>query len=53
MNIRTMPDHSWYITIIPQYAGENHYNAVNGELFVLVTLLVFIFRVIVPLLPSD
>ena len=31
-NIRTMPDHSSYITIIPQYTEGNHYSAVNGDL---------------------
>ena len=31
-NIRTMPDNSLYITIIPQCAERNHYSAANGEL---------------------
>ena len=53
MNIRATPDHSSYMTIISQYTEGNHYNAVNRELLVLATLLVLIFRVIVPLLPSD
>ena len=30
--IRTTSDHSSYVTIIPQYAEGNYYNAVNGEL---------------------
>ena len=29
----TKPDNSLYITIIPQYAEGNHYNAIKGELF--------------------
>ena len=30
-NIRTTPDNSSYITVIPQYAVGKHYNAVNRE----------------------
>ena len=30
--IRTTPDNSWYMTIMPQYAEGNHYYAANGEL---------------------
>ena len=32
MNIRTTPDHSSYMTVIPQYAERNHCNTANGEL---------------------
>ena len=39
------------MTTIPQYAEGNYYNAVNAAMenfFVLATLIVFIFRLIVP-----
>ena len=53
MNIRATPDNSSHITSTPQYAEENHFNAVSGELVVLMMLLVFIFRMVIPLLARD
>ena len=41
------------MAIIPQYTQGNHYNAFNGKLHRFGNATCFIFRVIVPLLPSD
>ena len=30
-DIGATPNNSLYVTVIPQYAEGNHYNAVNGE----------------------
>ena len=46
-----MPDHSSYMTIIPQYTEGNHYSAVNGDLHF--GNAIFLSRVVVSLLMKE
>ena len=43
--MRTTPDHSSYMTTIPQYAEGNHHNALSGELLCFGNATCFYFQI--------